>query len=1303
MNLPIQLNSKTICLYGPSYYSDFKLRNYLSNFKKINPFVVGFHCREVFILNFNSELEFSDNDLNSSLKGILGIPSSIDIDINELNYFYIFPRSGTISPWSSKSTDILRNSGIRHLERIERGLIYNFSTNNRTLTREDLRILSSSIRDKMIEDTFFELNEIEFFHSAMSPQSFIKIPILEQGESALQKANIDLGLALNQDEINYIFNNYIRENGEPTDAEIMMFAQANSEHCRHKIFNADWLKNDILSNKSLFQMIKNTYKNNNEGVLSAYLDNAAVLEGFEGERFFPDPNTKEYASHDEPINIVIKVETHNHPTAIAPYPGAATGSGGEIRDEGATGRGAKPKAGLTGFSVSNLRIPGHQESWETEENSPKRIASPLKIMLEAPIGAATFNNEFGRPNLLGYFRSLEVNRDHSSTYGYHKPIMLAGGLGNIRESDVKKSEVPIGSKLIILGGPAMLIGLGGGSASSLSSGSSEDELDYASVQRENAEMERRCQEVLDSCWQRGEENPILFIHDVGAGGLSNALPELIKDSGHGGYIELRSIPSAEPRMSPMEIWCNESQERYVIAVNNNFADDFIDICNRERCPSAIVGRISEGKRLLVYDKLFDNFPVDMSLDILFGNTPSTQRTYKISKKRNKTLIIKNNNLEKLLFKVLRHPSVASKSYLITIGDRTITGLVSRDQMVGPWQIPVADNAVTLAGYKGLSGEAMSIGEKSPLAISNAAASARMAVAESITNIISSGVENISDIKLSANWMGAPDRNSGNEDLYDAVEAIGMQLCPEWNITIPVGKDSLSMATDWSDGKKSHSVISPLSIVISAFCKIKDVSYSITPQLCSDTENTELIFIDLGKGKNRMGGSIAGLVENQVLGEVPDVEVLKEMPKIVSLMSRLIKEEKVVAYHDRSDGGLIVCLAEMAFAGRVGIELNLNTLCKKEIDIQSHLFSEELGFVIQVPINVAEEVIDKFHELGMNDNIHRVGRITLKKSLEIKFDGVIKESWTLNSLLEEWNKVTFWMQNIRDNPLTAEAEYLRDTDQESVGIEPVISFKVPKSIRKPKNKPSIAILREQGVNGHIEMAAAFDRVGFKCIDIHMTDLIDNRQKLAGFKGLVACGGFSYGDVLGAGRGWATTILNNKDLKYQFEEFFNQRETFSLGVCNGCQMMANLSVIIPGAQNWPRFLKNQSEKFESRLVQVEIKESSSIFFRDMSGSIIPVPIAHGEGRLDLTNDSAENFYKDKEVPLQYIQFENSSYPGNPNGSPLGIAALTNKLGNATIMMPHPERAFLSIQHSWAPKEWGEYGPWIKFFKNARDFIG
>ena len=1292
-----------IALKGQQGFSEFRLKALLELIREDFSQIQAINCEDFFFSSLHSQsnelIKLTENELSKILKA--------KVFKRELkaNQFILIPRVGTISPWSSKATDILINAGLDSLKRIEKGLCFSLET-PLELGKDSIKEIGQKIYDRMTQSVITDISSAEHLFRQLQPKPVLAVDILKDGKKSLYEANDLLGLALSEEEIEYLYMNYIENNSNPTDAELMMFAQANSEHCRHKIFNAEWEIDGKKAPKSLFDMIRNTYAKNSNGVLSAYKDNAAVLKGHKAKRFYPNSSSV-YITKEEPIHLVTKVETHNHPTAISPFPGASTGSGGEIRDEGATGRGAKPKAGLCGFSVSNLRIPDFEEDWEGKENKPDRICSPLQIMLEAPIGAAAFNNEFGRPNILGYFRTFEMTIN-DNVYGYHKPIMLAGGLGNIRNSHVEKSIVPVGSKLVVLGGPAMLIGLGGGSASSLLSGEAELDLDFASVQRDNAEMERRCQEVLDSCWQRGDSNPILFIHDVGAGGLSNAIPELIKDSGHGGFIELRDIPNAELAMSPMEIWCNESQERYVMAIGTADLQEFLDMCDRERCPVAVVGEITEGSSLKVHDSLFNNYPIDISLDTIFGNTPKTIRKFNKESKGFTEPELIEPEISSLIKKVLRHPTVGGKGFLITIGDRSITGLISRDQMVGPWQVPVADNSVTLSSFFSSTGEAMSIGERTPCAVINSSAASRMAVAEAVTNIISSGIEKLSDIKLSANWMGAPEKLSGNQDLFQAVEAVGMDLCPKWGICIPVGKDSLSMATSWKDKeKKDHSVISPLSLIVSAFAPLKDVSLALTPQIDLTSDNSsELIFIDLAKGKKRMGGSIAFQVSSQFLGSVPDVECVNEMPKLVEALHQLINEKKIIAYHDRSDGGLICSLLEMAFAGRCGLDIKLDQICTSYDQTFEALFNEELGIVIQVPSKHIEEVIHLVSEVGFAKEVFRIASPNKSKLIKLFRGKELAFEWKLGDLLEEWNFVSYKMQSLRDNPETANQEYQFDTDEDRKGLSPKLSYNIPKKLSYLSTRPSVAILREQGVNGQVEMAAAFDRVGFSCTDVHMTDLITGRKKLEEFSGLVACGGFSYGDVLGAGVGWATSILYNESLRKDFQEFFSRDDVFTLGVCNGCQAIALLSDLIPGSNLWPKFVRNKSEKFEARLIQLLIGKSPSIFFKGMDDSVLPVAVAHGEGQVSLGKKEINTLLQKGLVPITYANDEGlttESYPQNPNGSLSGIAGVTNASGTITLMMPHPERSFLSAQHSWKPENWDEYSPWIKFFLNAREFIG
>ena len=1294
MNSIIEVSQNIIAIIGSEKPSEFRLNQlretiHIEDAKKIE-------SHEIYFCQLNIDTTLLSKDDLAKLDKLLN--GSEDQKSFNNSYFFITPRIGTISPWSSKATEILKNCGLDFIDRVEKGNCFFFP---RSFDPEILLEVGGCISDKMTQDVILNLTDIKKLFSQLEPSPLTEIDISKNQETELQKANIDLGLALNLDEISYLYDSYRQTNKDPTDAELMMFAQANSEHCRHKIFNADWTVDGMDHPLSLFDMIRNTYKNFSEGIISAYEDNAAILRGSESERFYPSQG--KYLRHKEEVNLVIKVETHNHPTAISPFSGASTGSGGEIRDEGATGIGAKPKAGLTGFSVSNLRIPSLKEKWEFEEDKPDRIATPLKIMIDAPIGAASFNNEFGRPNILGYFRTFESKKNQEH-FGYHKPIMLAGGLGNIKTHHAKKREVPVGSKLVVLGGPAMLIGLGGGSASSLSSGEGDSDLDFASVQRENPEMERRCQEVLDRCWQ-DSDNPILFIHDVGAGGLSNAIPELVKDSGHGGFINLRDIPISEPGMTPMEIWCNESQERYVLAISEENIDKFSLICERERCPYALVGEITDGNNLEVYDSHFDNYPISLSLEVLFGKPPKTHLSFERMSKKFTPLHLSKEVSTDQVYEVIRHPTVASKTFLITIGDRSVTGLIARDQLVGRWQVPVSDYGLCKTSFAGNSGEAMAMGERTPLSLLDSRAAAKISVAEVVTNIIPSGISKLSDIKLSANWMGSPGKLQGSRDLFEAVEAVGMELCPAWNMTIPVGKDSLSMSTEWSKDNEDKSVISPLSLIVSGFSPVKDISIAVTPEL-KKVKDSVLLYVDLAKGNQRMGGSILAQVTNEMGGNSPDVECLEEMPSFVESMHKLLSLKKVLAYHDRSDGGLITTLSEMSFASRFGLLINLDSIIKDEKQLLECLFNEELGVVVQVLNRDLDYVYETLNKTGLKKHIYNIGTLTMDQTLKFDYNNRRVLSLPLKDLLENWHKVGFEIQKIRDNPVTAKDEYKNDIDPDSCGLSPKINFSIPEKIDIKSSRPRVAILREQGVNGQNEMAAAFYEVGFDCIDVHMTDLISSRQRLDDFQGLVACGGFSYGDVLGAGGGWASNILYNKELRDQFGDFFQNENAFSLGVCNGCQVLSLLQPLIPGTENWPKFKRNISEKFEARLVQVAVEESPSIFFKGMAGAVIPVPVAHGEGRVEASENSLEFLSKNKFTSISYAGYDGVStqdYPANPNGSAQGIAGLTNEYGTVTIMMPHPERSFLNSQYSWSPDEWSHYSPWIKFFLNAREFIG
>ncbi len=1206
--------------------------------------------------------------------------------------FLAVPRPGTISPWSSKATDIVHNSGLSEVKRLERGIAY-YVTGSSSQHRE---AIAGLLHDRMTEIVLSEVVAAEILFETTAPAPLSTVGLLHGGKDALAAANKTLGLALADDEVDYLYEAYSRLGRDPTDVELMMFAQVNSEHCRHKVFNADWVIDGQPQPKSLFKMIKNTYEKGGQDVLSAYHDNAAVLRGPTAGRFFSDPASGQYGYHREPVHTVIKVETHNHPTAIAPVPGAATGIGGEIRDEAATGRGAKSKMGLAGFTVSNLEIPGALRPWEQPYGKPDRIVSPLDIMLDAPIGGAGFANEFGRPNLAGYFRTYQQQAG-DQVWGYHKPIMIAGGLGNIRDQHVAKNRLPAGSLIIVLGGPAMLIGLGGGAASSMQSGSSDASLDFASVQRGNGEIERRTQEVIDSCWSQGDDNPIITIHDVGAGGLSNALPELVHDSDRGAMFELRDIPSAEPGLSPLEIWCNEAQERYVLGIAQGDLERFSEICARERAPFAVVGTVTEDRQLVLSDRLFNNHPVDLPMDVLFGKPPKMTRDIARQAAEDRPLAI-DTPIDEAIERVLKLPAVGSKKFLITIGDRTVGGLVARDQMIGPWQVPVSDVAVTAVGFDSQAGEAMAMGERTPLAVTSPAAAARMAIGETLTNLMAADIEKVSDIKLSANWMAAVGQSQEDEHLYDSVKAVGEEFAPALGLTIPVGKDSLSMRTTWQDGQTAKSVISPVSLIITGFSPVSDVQKTLTPQL-NTIDDTILVLINLGADTPRLGGSALAQVYNQIGGPAPDADaaVLKEA---FAKLRELKHSGKVLAYHDRSDGGLLAAVLEMAFASRCGLDLDLGALAGSSLE---KLFNEELGAVIQVSKTDAGTVLETFGERA-----HSIGRPTSVQKIIIK-DGTDELYRNSRAQLESWwSDTSYQLQKLRDNPASAEQEHAQIQDDKDPGLTAV---SVPAAYAQRHSpaytaKPKVAIFREQGVNGQIEMAAAFDRAGFTAVDVHLNDIISGRHSLDDFAGLAACGGFSYGDVLGAGEGWAKSILFNQKLRAAFVKFFERPDTFTLGVCNGCQMLAALRQLIPGAEHWPAFLKNTSEQFEARLVLAQINKTPSIFFKGMEGSILPVPTAHGEGKAEFTSpDQLKAALKNNLVAAQYVDNYGKiteTYPANPGGSPQGITALTTPDGRATILMPHPERAFMTRQLSWHPKDWSEDSPWLQIFKNARTWV-
>ncbi|MWV17295.1 phosphoribosylformylglycinamidine synthase [Pseudomonas sp. L-22-4S-12] len=1296
-----------LILRGAPALSAFRHGKLLSQLTAKVPAVTGLYAEFAHFADVSGVLTADEEQV---LARLLKYGPSVPVQEPNGRLFLTIPRFGTISPWSSKASDIARNCGLAKIQRLERGIAYYVSGE---LSEADVQAAAALLHDRMTQLVLSHMEQAADLFSHAQPKPLTAVDILGGGRAALEQANVQLGLALADDEIDYLVKSFSELGRNPHDIELMMFAQANSEHCRHKIFNASWDIDGQSQDKSLFGMIKNTYELHREGVLSAYKDNASVIVGHPAGRFFPNPETREYAATQEPVHILMKVETHNHPTAIAPFPGASTGSGGEIRDEGATGRGAKPKAGLTGFSVSNLQIPGFEQPWEVPYGKPERIVTALDIMIEGPLGGAAFNNEFGRPALNGYFRTFEqaVNTPRGEEVrGYHKPIMLAGGMGNIREDHVQKGEISVGAKLIVLGGPAMLIGLGGGAASSMATGASSADLDFASVQRDNPEMERRCQEVIDRCWQLGEHNPIKFIHDVGAGGISNALPELINDGGRGGRFELRAVPNDEPGMAPHEIWCNESQERYVMSVDAADFERFKAICERERCPFAVVGEAIAEPHLTVSDSHFGNKPVDMPLEVLLGKPPRMHRSVTREAEQGDDFSAASVDIDEAVSRVLRHPAVASKSFLITIGDRSITGLVARDQMVGPWQVPVADCAVTATSFDVYTGEAMAMGERTPLALLDAPASGRMAVGETITNLAAARIEKLSDIKLSANWMAAAGHPGEDARLYDTVQAVGMQLCPALGITIPVGKDSMSMKTRWQDEGVDKSVTSPLSLVITGFAPVVDIRQSLTPQLRLDKGETDLILIDLGRGQNRMGGSILAQTYGKLGQSVPDVDDAEDLKAFFAVIQGLNADGHLLAYHDRSDGGLLTTALEMAFAGHCGLNLFLDALADGKDDIAAVLFNEELGAVIQVHQDATPEVLAQFSAAGLGDCVAVIGQPINGSDVAISFNGEPVFGGQRRLLQRQWAETSYQIQRLRDNASCAEQEFDSILDEDNPGLSVKLSFDVNQDIAAPYIKkgvrPQVAVLREQGVNGQVEMAAAFDRAGFSAIDVHMSDILSGRVSLDEFKGLVACGGFSYGDVLGAGEGWAKSILFNARARDGFQAFFERKDSFALGVCNGCQMMSNLHELIPGTEFWPHFVRNRSEQFEARVAMVQVQESASIFLRGMAGSRLPIAIAHGEGHAEFESEEAllESDLSGT-VALRFVDNQGKvteSYPANPNGSPRGITGLCSRDGRVTIMMPHPERVFRAVQQSWRPDEWQEDAGWLRMFRNARVWV-
>ena len=1203
----------------------------------------------------------------------------------------VTPRLGTISPWSSKATDIFANCNTP-VHRLERGVLFTLKGISEVSTE-----VKQVLHDRMTESVFAQIDDAIALFSETAPKPLNSIDILGEGKEALVRANSEFGFALSDEEIDYLTAAFNKLGRNPNDIELMMFAQANSEHCRHKIFGSEWTIDGVKQPLSLFQMIKNTYKESPTDVLSAYKDNSSVIVGFDTQRFYPKKDEATghhiYKYKSQAAHILMKVETHNHPTAIAPFAGAATGSGGEIRDEGATGRGGKPKAGLTGFTVSNLNIPGFEQPWEDNYGKPSRMASPLQIMIEGPLGGAAFNNEFGRPALNGYFRTFEQNVN-GDVKGFHKPIMIAGGYGNIRPDHVEKDAIQPGDLLIVLGGPAMLIGLGGGAASSVDSGKLGENLDFASVQRENPEMERRCQEVIDTCWRMEDYNPIVSVHDVGAGGVSNAMPELVNDHELGAILDLRKIPSLEPGMSPMEIWSNEAQERYVLAIHPSSLELFESICARERCPFAVLGEATEARQLTVNDPLFDNKAVDMPMQVMLGGTPRMSRSYETIERKGTDFDVSKVDLKDAIFRVLKNPTVASKSFLITIGDRSITGMVARDQMVGRWQVPVADAAVTTTSLQGFTGEAMAMGERPPVALLNPAASARLAVAESISNIMCANIEQISDIKLSANWMAAAGQQGEDQALFEGVKAIGMEMCPALGIAIPVGKDSLSMRTTWNDEGEDKAVTSPMSGVITAFAPVLDVRKTLTPEL--KNEESVLVRMDLSKGQFRLGGSILTQVYKEIGSVTPDVDSFDDFKAFFALVQDWNNRGLIKAYHDIGDGGVLAAVAEMMFASRLGVALEDQSIAS--------LFAEEIGAVLQISKADWTALEAEVAASTLKDAIAVIGTVNTTDQLSV--NGLVFER---TELQQAWTEVSHQIQRLRDNVETADQEYSLIANKEHKGLIALPTFDLNEPVEAPyinERRPNMVILREQGVNGHVEMAAAFDKVGFNTVDVHMSDLLAGRIDLDDFEGLVACGGFSYGDVLGAGGGWAKSVLFNPKLRDQFEKFFNRDNTFSLGICNGCQMLSQLSPLIPGAEAWPRFHRNTSEMFEARVVNVRVEKSNSVLLEGMDGSILPIAVAHGEGRVVASAEKIAALNTSNQVILRYVDSLGNTteqYPMNPNGSPEAISGVTSKDGRATIMMPHPERNFRAIQHSWKPEEWTEDGAWLRMFRNARKFIG
>jgi len=1338
-----------LILPGSNALSAFRSQRLLSQLQAVAPSIAAVQGRFYHFIDTSAPLSTDDTQRLSAML-TYGEPALETLYEGVTEEFFVIPRLGTISPWASKATDIAHNCGMAHVHRIERGVGYTVVLKSgilgssigaaKKLNPQELEAVSALLHDRMTESVLRNADDAQHLFNELEGKQLESIDVLALGRDALVRANTELGLAMSEDEVDYLNDAFTKAQRNPTDVELMMFAQANSEHCRHKIFNADWIIDGVKQDKSLFGMIKNTHQLNPRGTVVAYSDNSSIIEGATVTRFFPRDG-EEYGASTELVHTLMKVETHNHPTAISPFPGASTGAGGEIRDEGATGRGAKPKAGLTGFTVSNLLLPDAQRPWENASDvtasgrsdavygKPERIASPLQIMIDGPIGGAAFSNEFGRPVLGGYFRAYEQNVGAAgAVYGYHKPIMIAGGIGSISAAHTHKDEIPVGSLLIQLGGPGMRIGMGGSAASSMATGTNTADLDFDSVQRGNPEMERRAQEVINGCWQLGENNPIISIHDVGAGGLSNAFPEIVNDAKRGAIFDLRKVPLEESGLAPKEIWSNESQERYVLAISPENLAKFASLCERERCPFAVVGTATEERQLKLIDDQEGNAPVDMPMDVLLGKPPKMLRDVEHVKHTFPPVDLTGIELKEAARRVLLLPTVADKSFLITIGDRSVGGMTVRDQMVGPWQVPVADCAVTAMSYEAYVGEAMAMGERTPLAVIDAAASGRMAVGEAITNIAAAAIEDISDIKLSANWMAACGQPGQDAALFDTVKAVGMELCPALGVSIPVGKDSLSMRTTWNDDGQAKAVISPVSLIVSAFAPVADIRRSLTPQLRTDSGETALILVDLGRGKARLGASALAQVTQQLGDSVPDVDSPQDLKAFFVAIQQLNKDGKLLAYHDRSDGGLFATLTEMAFAGRAGVSVNLDILTmegehssdwgdaknwagqvaerRNEMTLRA-LFNEELGAVIQVRADDKSAVMNVLREQGLGACSHIIGKLNERGAIEFTRDAKVIYSESRSSLHRLWSDTSWRIARLRDNPACADAEFDRLLDETDPGMQPKISFDLADNVAAPfiatGVRPRVAILREQGVNSHIETAWVMHQAGFAAIDVHMSDLIAGRARLDDFHGVIAVGGFSYGDVLGAGEGWAKTILFNPQLSEQFAKFFQRQDTFGLGVCNGCQMMSNLKSIIPGAQAWPKFTRNKSEQFEARFGMVEVLDSPSIFFAGMAGTQAPIAIAHGEGFADfsLTGDIGA-----AHKAMRFIDNRGQAteaYPFNPNGSPDGLTSVTTDDGRFTVLMPHAERVFRGVVHSWAPESYGDESPWMRMFRNARKWVG